>query len=291
MKMHAYAEIIQKLDEELSDLKNQTQNVVFLAEKAIGLCEQVILKMRENVNKNGFNSTKEEIHFFRDIKPKVESKLIYYFKLFDIETNRPSGGKEIQNKYLENELEKLQSFFNSNKEFCQYYWRNQTHFDHLYFTRGNAQLRIHADNLTNITDPQFSTGYDLTVANIKAKEMLIKYLINELEKIKNDESTGSNIRRSKIVESKATWTGSNVYLVELIYALHTVDVINNGKIEIKELTLLFGNMFNVKLDDVYRTFTDIQMRKNSKTKFLEQLVLALKKRIEENDEKNSNLKL
>jgi hypothetical protein len=63
--------------------------------------------------------------------------------------------------------------------------------------------------------------------------------------------------------------------------LHSAGVINNGNTEIKEVAGVFERMFNVKLDEYYRTFSDIQMRKTSRTKFLDILREALIKRMDE----------
>jgi hypothetical protein len=51
--------------------------------------------------------------------------------------------------------------------------------------------------------------------------------------------------------------------------------------EINELAQTFEKMFNVKLDDYYRTFLDIKGRKKSKTKFLDKLIQDLLGKINE----------
>lgn len=283
MSNNPYDEIIQKLDNELNLLKGQTQDVIMLIEKAMGLCEKIILRMREMVIKNGFCTQSEEIYFFKNVKPLVNSKFIFYTELFYIESYRPKGSMKVQTKYFKNVIQKLHSYFEENVEFCQYYTRNQTYFDHLYFVRGKASYRIHVDNIINRVDPEFSTGYDQTLANIMAHEALIKYVHNEIEKLKDSiypDLTGSD-RDS--FQSRLEWTGSNVAAIEMIYALHSARVINNGQVEIIEIAKVFEKMFNIKLDDIYRTFKDIQGRTTVKTKFLDKLKEALLIRLNDLD--------
>jgi hypothetical protein len=283
MENKAYDEIIRKLEDELALLKSRTHDLVMLIERAMGLCENAIIEMREMVIQDGFFGQNDEIYFFKHVKPFVNSKFIFYTKLFNIESYRPKGSRKAQTKYLENVLQKLHEYFEENAEFCQYYMRKQTYLDHLYFVRGEANCRIHIDNILNRVDPQFSTGYDQTLAKIIAHEKLMKYANNEIEKLKDNPATNLTGRNQKSFQSGLEWTGPNVAAIELIYALHSAKVINYGKIEIIEIAKLFEKMLNIKLDNFYRTFKDIQRRKTVKTRFLDTLTQALLKRLEDLD--------
>ena len=86
MDIHKYNETIYQLEETLSQLKTQTQDFVELTEKAMGLCDSVMMKLRESVMENGFNCEEEEIYFFKHIKPRVNSKLFFYTEVFDLES-------------------------------------------------------------------------------------------------------------------------------------------------------------------------------------------------------------
>lgn len=270
MENPTYNEIIGKLEDELDQLKNQTHDFVMLIEKGMGLCDNAILDMWKIVLTEGFSEPNGEIYFFKHIKPQVSSKVIFYTELFNIESYRPKADRKIQTRYFRNVAKKFSAFFKENKEFYEYSKRGKTFSDHLYFTRGNTDSRIHADNIMNHIDPKFSTSYDLTLAKIIAYEQLLKYTSNEIEKLNNHVA----------FNSEAEWTGPQVDAVELIYALVSLGVINNGKIGIKELARFFEKMFNLELEDIYRIFKDIQGRTTvPKTKFLDDLKEALLKRL------------
>ena len=76
------------------------------------------------------------------------------------------------------------------------------------------------------------------------------------------------------------WTDSKSSLIELIYALHTNRSINEGNCDIRELTAHFEQAFNVKINDIYRSFQDIKSR-NTKTKFIDSLKASLQMKIDE----------
>ena len=279
----AYENIILKLEDELALLKCQVNDTFTLIEMSIGLCNAAIIEMRKMVVDSGFGCAEDEIYFFKHLKPKVNSKLIFYIQLFEIEAKRKKTCKEVQIKCLEQVSSKMHKYFQANMEFCQYYWRKQVYLDHVYFIRGNTNMRIHSDNHVNMVDPEFTTAFDQTVAKIIAYEKLVKYVENEITKLKNEKENLSGESLDNF-QSKAHWSDTNTALVELIYALDSVKAVNNGHIEIKELVEVFEKLFNVKLGDYYRIFKEIQKRKKDRTKFLNGLVEALNKRMYDLDE-------
>jgi len=49
------------------------------------------------------------------------------------------------------------------------------------------------------------------------------------------------------------------------------------------ITSSFEDFFNIKLDNIYKTYTEIKARKSSKTKFLEELTLNLQQKMARED--------
>lgn len=275
MNNQAYNEIIRKLEEELSLLKHHTQCFIELTEKSIGLCDKVIIKLRELVLKDGFENDDEEIYFFKHIKPRVKSKIIFYTEVFNIGAYRPKGDKDEQIEYLKDVIKKTSIYLNENKEFYQYYKRNRTEFDAICFMRGNSDSRIHEDSIHTHLDPEFSTGYDLTLAKMQAYEHLKKFLGSEIEKLKG------NVKE----EGGLQWTGKKVHAVVLVYALYFYGVINNGQADIIEISRAFEKMFNLDLKNLYNIFNkEIKGRKKDRTEFLQKLLDIFRKRLDEMDE-------
>jgi len=72
-------------------------------------------------------------------------------------------------------------------------------------------------------------------------------------------------------QNKINWTGTKTDLIELIYALHSSGAINNGNVEIKDMAILFQEMFNIDLGNYYHSFVEMRTRKINQTKFLDKL--------------------
>ena len=153
-----------------------------------------------------------------------------------------------------------------------------TFLDDKYFVRGKIDLRLYTDTFYYDADPDFSTSHDFKVAKIIANDLLCVYLNSEVVAL--DRRKSGNAKHPACSKNKYTWTASKNALVELIYALHASGVINEGRVDIKEIALLFENTFNIDQSDVYRTFLEIKGR-NQPTKFLDTLKIALTQKIKE----------
>lgn len=64
-------------------------------------------RLKEFIISHEFASEEEEILFFKEIKPRLFSRLIYYRKIYNIEMNRPVGCIESQKEYLLTEMDEL----------------------------------------------------------------------------------------------------------------------------------------------------------------------------------------
>lgn len=277
-----YQKFISEFETHLEALESRTDDVLYKAENGISRTEKYIKSLRKKVVEIGFKSKEEEICFFKHIKPQIFSKLIYYVKLFNIESKRPRGSSKFQIKYLNEHINKLQVYFNDNLEFYHYYRRGATTLDAEYFTRGKSDLRLPTESYHFFIDDQFATSQDSTVAMIMAYDMLIVYLKQEIEKLESNSHVNHNVMKN--TSSKLFWTGNKTELIELIYALHSSGTINSGTADIKELATMFEQLFNIQLGNYYHTFIEIRARKSSKTKFLDKLTDSLNRRFEDSDE-------
>lgn len=277
-----FQELLTEFKDQLDELENGNGDILFKAESGIAQVEKYLKKLQLQISKNSFPSLKDEIYFFKHIKPQFFSKLIYYGRLFHIESKRPRGSNAAQIKYLKTQIKKLQIFFNDNLEFYNYYRRGAISLDEQYFVRGKRDLRLPLESFHFLIDVRFSTCQDGTVAIIMAYDMLIVYLQGEIDilTINMDDLNTKPMERP----SKLFWTGSKTDLIELIYALHSSNTINSGTVDIKELASHFEHFYNIDLGNYYHTFIEIRSRKTGRTKFLDKLIEMLKQRMEALDE-------
>lgn len=273
--------LLTDLNEQLNFINLEIDNQSIRCESAIDIILKTIQILKALINKNSFKSEAEEIQFFKEIKPQFTSKLIYYNVLFKIEMKKPNGGNRILKKYYNNELIKLKAFFDNELEFYKYYRSGSIYLDYKYFLRGKFDIKMSLDSYYFETDRNFSTSHDFKVAKILANDLIQLYLENQLLIIDNKDTSEKPQRKPNI---KMTWTGSKVALIELMYALHTEGVFNNGVADLKDIAEYFEHMFEIDLGQYRRAFLEIRARKSDKSKFLKALNEALLKRMENSDE-------
>lgn len=230
-----------------------------------------------------FSSTEEEIYFFKELKPNILGRYLYFNKVYRIESQCPSGSNDVIKEYLNDELGGLTYFFRRNLELYQYYRSKATTYDTYYFIRGKADIRLCCDSFQCDRDPMFSTGYDHKIAKILANEMLQIYLNKRI--INLGQSEAINKQAITKIPYPANWTSNKIFLIELGYALYVAGDINNGNITVKEIMDLLGAMFNIDLGDYYRGYITLKNRKKDRTLYLKTLIEKLLKRMEEDDEK------
>lgn len=271
-----YAKIINHLENDLKKLVLKNSNSIDTSEKCTILIQNYLNQLRNIVISEEFASDQDEITFFKEVKPTIVSKFIYYAKLFQIESKRPKGVIKVQKEYFEEEIRKMQLYFTKNHVFYQYFRGEETYFDNQYFLRTNKSIRIQFDCSGSFIDDQFSTSLDSTFAKFLGYESLIKYCQDEIEilLLKTNLEPGSTI-----IKSNLKWTESKIALVEIIYALDSLKVFNKGDADIKQIAATFQTVFNIDLGDYYRTFSEIKDRRKNNTKFLDRLKNALLRRI------------
>ena len=273
--------LLSELQSNLKVIHSQTDEPIQYAEQAIKKLITILEKIKTTFLNHQFENKLEEIDFFRNIKPLFAAKLIYYNDIYNIESNKPFGSKKAIRKYYNAELIKLETFFTENLEFYRYYRTGNRNLDNKYFIRGKHDVRHTLDSFYFQADHRFSTSHDYKVARILANDTIKIYLETEISKLENKEvqnTTAMPLRKTQ------KWTCSKVALVELIYALHTEGVFNNGVSELKEVTTFFEAVFGVDLGQFNRTFLEIRARKSERTKFLNTLKEKLILRMDDADE-------
>ncbi|WP_336733486.1 RteC domain-containing protein [Chryseobacterium sp. VD8] len=273
--------LLNNLTEQLNFIDLEIDDAVLKCEKSVEVTITTIQKVKKEILRVGFKSVSEEIHFFKEIKPQFTSKRIYYNSVYRIETKKPSGSTRILKKYYNNELEKLKRYFDDNLDFYKYYRTKSTYLDYKYFVRGSFDVKQSLDNFYYETDLNFSTSHDFKIAKIIANDLLQLYL-EDCIKLLDRKSNKLITQRNPNV--KLIWTGSKIALTELLYALQTEGVFNNGSADLKIIAEFFEDNFSLDLGPYRRNFLEIRARKENRTKFLDTLKTNLLKRMDDTDE-------
>ncbi|WP_281986909.1 RteC domain-containing protein [Aquimarina aggregata] len=233
--------------------------------------------MRGVIVKRGFKTIADEIKFFKCIKQPPLTNLLFNKTLARLEWHCPKASLKKKERFLKQQLVQCDDFFLEHIDFGQYLQMKAVHLDELYFTRkanANPQFEL---QFSEIYDLEFNTPRDLTLAKFSAYKQLIKYIHSRLGDLPGE------FYRENFSTSKLNWTGNKVDLIELIYAIHSIEVVKRGRIDIKELASTFEAIFDVDLGNYYRKFIEIRARKVHRTKFLDALKENLLRRMDEAD--------
>ena len=69
--------------------------------------KEILFNIKAKVIQDGFTNEQQEIDFFKNIKPQILGKLIYYNKVFRIKTTCPVSNGKIHQSYYEHLLKAL----------------------------------------------------------------------------------------------------------------------------------------------------------------------------------------
>ncbi len=67
--------------------------------------QDVLTDLRNELRTYVFSSKEEEIFFFKNQKPELLGRLLYFYKIYRIETQCPTGSNEVIRLYIKKELD------------------------------------------------------------------------------------------------------------------------------------------------------------------------------------------
>ena len=283
-----YEEIMQEVEKEISAIDLNGKHIIKDCKAIIVFLRDKLTGLKADIQSIPFSDKTEEIAFFKDHKPMLLGRLIYFHEILRIESQRPLG-EDTLDEYYEKQQEEQKMFFDRHVSFFQYYRSGATYMDKFYFLRGNQESIVDIDVCHLDDDSEFSTGYDHLVARIMAMEMLYAFLSVKRTCLQNVAEGVS----PELLKIKGTykWTGSAIELVEMVYALDEMKSINNGEAPIHELAAFVGTLLGIDIRDCYSAYTDMKRRKNeSRTYFLDKMQERLNKRMDRDDEKEKRRK-
>ncbi|WP_456437253.1 RteC domain-containing protein, partial [Psychroserpens sp.] len=240
----SYTRIIQTYKEQIKSVEESDLEEFFNVENGINISRIFLQKLRNEVRQSGFKNLETEIHFFKELKPYVNGRLVFYLKLYQYLIERPAGSISKQRKFIDSWLERLLQKRRSYPDFERYYYQKDSKLDKYYFVRGKDSLELISDVSHYFLDPDFSTSHDILVAKILANELFINHLNLELDHLRKKELLLTIEEENPVLLENLSWTASKTDLVELIYALQAALAIRNGQADIKRMALVCEKLFD-----------------------------------------------
>lgn len=261
--------ILFEIQKEERKLSAQTSSFIDEAYKMTVYLQELLRTVKEGIIKDGFPGKNEEIQFFKQVKPNILGKLIYYNKVFRIETACPANNGNLHQSYFALQLKELKQEYREhicNSDFYRYYRSGRTDRDEQYFMLDKINYHDGLNSFVFEIDPKFSTYFDYKVAKIIGNELIYNYLTTKLNPEQNPDILLQNGEAKDIF-----WTQSKNALIELIYALHAAGAIAHGKIGIRKISMVFQILFRISLNDIHNSFHRMKTRSGSRTLFIDQL--------------------
>ena len=277
-----YVSLHSEMVNELERIEKEGLSPIEYARRGIETAKFALERLRQHVIEHGFADEETEISFFKEVKPQFMSKLIFFQKLYDLEVKRPLKVDKINaGKYFRGEIRKVKKHYKKNAALYSYYKSGQTMMDKVYFLRRSGDLQYTEDSYM-IVDTSFQTLHDSTISEFVADEAYCAYLYGQLALVDTVQQTLGFIQNQP--SKGLRWTGSKTALTELIYALYSAGVLNDGNADVKDIVVEISQAFNIDLGNFYRTFQEIRLRKKDRVSFLNQLIDRLEDRMNYWDE-------
>ncbi|WP_262508293.1 RteC domain-containing protein [Winogradskyella epiphytica] len=213
------------------------------------------------------------------MKPCINVRIEFFSKVRRFIFEKPNADILQQIDYVTYLIAKLEKHKLRNLEFFQYMKQSNSMLDHIYFVREVDRLDFPVDTTHYYTDPEFSTSHDNLAAQVICYDLLSKYYHKELNYLRKLNENIADEERPPAF-NRIAWTASKTDLVELLYALHSLGAIRNGQVEISKMAEACTGIFDINLNNFYKTYAEIKNRGKDTTKFLDHLKISLQKRIE-----------
>jgi len=275
MKTTQYEQWLAGLRSAIALLDNETITPLGRLKQTLLLTSDAINTIKTEVQKNGFATTGDEIHFFKFVKPAFYALQIYEVDRYNISVNAPVGTAEMRKAYYEQELLYLIRFFRLHAFHYQYFRTGARELDQQYFTRDGRPGDIPVLELADPW-PGFSSPLDYLFAKFIAYERLQNELIDQL----------TGLFSNKIPVSKSTpklkWTGEAIHLVEVAYGFWLTGQINDGNATITDIIRWLEEHLAIHIGVPSKKWEKISARTHSEpTKYLERMRQAIETRIDE----------
>lgn len=274
-----YKNILLSIEKQEKSVLRSTESVIDEAQHMVSYLRKLLTDLKADLLMKGFATIQDEIFFFKQVKPSILGKLIYYNKLLRIESLSPYNF-ELLGAYYSEQIKALNKEYKKHIKCCEFYkyYRSGRHDkDEFYFRLGNINFFDGLNSFFFEVDTEFSTFYDYKVAKIVAFDLLHSYVsskINPKEEIAKISVDSTDMGFS--------WTDSKNALIELIYALHISGSVSNGRAGLKKISNLFEELFEVQLGDIHHAFHQMKFRAGEKASYLHFLKNSLEQYMDKN---------
>lgn len=229
--------------------------------------------MRDLLNQNKFNSTEDEIHFFKFVLPDIISELKLCKCIKKHVYKLKNTNEEFALSFIKNQIRKKKKCLDKFILLIEYYDEGNTINDKVWFTVSHLQLNHSSVSWTCILNDNYSTNMSVKVAKMRFCQKIIDFY---QRKIKIKSALIFENTKQLNNQSQLKWTGTKSEFTELVYALSKSNVIDHGQAKLSDISNHLSSVFETASDvNIYSVFDEIKKRKKEPTKFLNEMQKSL----------------
>ena len=135
--------------------------------EVIGVCREMVSylkgknrELKEYALAHPFAGDAKEILYFKYYKPALTGRLLYYYRVYQIESGCPACLR-VAEPYYRKAMERAERMMERYLPFYQYYHSGATYRDSYYFLRAKGELSPESGSFVLDEEAEFSTGYDV----------------------------------------------------------------------------------------------------------------------------------
>ncbi|WEK21352.1 MAG: RteC domain-containing protein [Candidatus Pedobacter colombiensis] len=269
-----------EMEHALDQVTIRPEREALKARNSFEIVNDALHKLKDFIKVYEFTSIEEEIHFFKEIKPRFYHLLIYFGELTAIESRKPIGDNDTLVAYLRKIIDRNSEFIDHHQLLHSYYNLGYTEEDERFFLRSSIHQSLYPQYSVDL-DTTFSTKSSAVLSKLMAFEKVNDLLGREIEYLKRGPDAPVSTPDTK--KDAVVWTDSKSDLIELAYALHSRGSINSGRCQVQQIISILEIAFKVKTGNFYRTFQSMRLRKKNRTAYLDAVRESLIKRMDDPD--------
>ena len=105
--------ILAQIEVDISEIDLYGYDIIETSLSMVHKLQTVLDELRVKIQTYIFPTKEDEILFFKTKKPELLGRLLFFYKIYKIETQCPNGSDEVIRNYINRELDNLTYFFKS----------------------------------------------------------------------------------------------------------------------------------------------------------------------------------
>ena len=187
--------------------------------EVIGVCREMVSylkgknrELKEYALAHPFAGDAKEILYFKYYKPALTGRLLYYYRVYQIESGCPACLR-VAEPYYRKAMERAERMMERYLPFYQYYHSGATYRDSYYFLRAKGELSPESGSFVLDEEAEFSTGYDILAARLISVEMLLVHLSRRMERAAQGTETEAVLKKNNTLDGEEVLDNQDLCLL------------------------------------------------------------------------------